>query len=95
MKFCPSIHPQKIMDLRILIPRFSSNTMRMAFVVSSEMFLLNTGELVMKLGTDINFSLRMDCNNFDDILTFPPPSGQNFNNSQHLELTISCEGLHL
>lgn len=35
----------------------------------------------MRFGTDIHVSHRMNCDNFDDPLTFylAPPAGQNFN----------------
>ncbi len=64
---------------------YSSTTMRLTFVVLSEM-AQTIGWIVMKCVTDINVPLKMKNNHFGDPLTFPlaPSSGQNVHFSNTL-----------
>ncbi len=61
----------------------SSATIRLTFVALTK---TNIRWIAIKFGTDIQVPLRMNCNHFDEPLTFhiAPSSGQNFNLSNTL-----------
>lgn len=56
---------------------FSCSTSRLTFCGSEWNVSTTIGRIVMKFGTDINFHIRINCNNFGDPITFHmvPSSG--------------------